>query len=90
LTPNFGTHDPFRTWTVSAYFSKLTLAAERVSNQVLSTDFSDSLRFYALTSAAITASVVRMACAKVGPLISCAACIASALNAAVASRTSVT
>ena len=40
--------------------------------------------------AAITAAVVKMACAKVGPLISWAACIASGLNAAVASLTSVT
>ena len=45
---------------------------------------------YLLTKAAITASVGRMACAKVGPLIWCAECIASGLNAAVASRTSVT
>src|SRR5712671_2671904 len=42
---------------------------------------------HGLTRAAITSLVVRMAWAKVGPLISCAACIASELNAAVASRT---
>ena len=42
------------------------------------------------TMAAITAPVDKMACAKVGPFISWAACIASGLNAAVASLTSVT
>src|SRR5258708_3973394 len=45
---------------------------------------------YGLTRAAITSLVVVMACAKVGPLMSCAARIASELNAAVASRTKVT
>jgi hypothetical protein len=44
----------------------------------------------AVAMAAITASLVKMACAKLGPLTLCAACIASGLNAAVASRTKVT
>jgi hypothetical protein len=45
---------------------------------------------YALGKAAISSAVVRIWWAKVGPFSSCAACIISCENAAVASRTRVT
>src|SRR2546425_290205 len=63
---------------------------DRGSHVRMPLDMAGVPEFPALDRAAIISLVVTIAWAKVGPLISCAACIASRLKAAVASFTRVT